>query len=60
MLILALARSLHLCSQQGETSSVHEENHVVDTDYGRMSFVSQQINDDTDDDSEILDFDLTS
>ena len=59
MLILALARSLHLCSL-GETSLVNEENHVVDTDYGQMPFVSQKSNDETDDDSEILDFDLIS
>ena len=59
MLILALARSLHLYSQ-GETSFVNEENYVVDTDYGRMPFASQKNNDETDDGSEILDFDLIS
>ena len=33
---------------------------MVDTDYGRMPFASQKNNDETDDDSEILDFDLIS
>ena len=60
MLTLALARSIYLCSQQDKISLVYNENNVADTDYGRVSFIHQKVNDDTDDDSEILDFDLIS